>query len=264
MATKNREAAICITLGYEGGYTNDAADPGGPTNFGITIHDARMYLNPKLSTKAPWTNYDIHFMKTMSKADAIEIYRSKYWAKMSNDADPAGVDLVTFDYGVNSGVGRAVPVRNKLRNPDPVAWVKAICAQRLHFLQSLRIWSTFGKGWGRRVADVEARGAKMALQGMEAPPPVVKKELEKEAQSADASKKKADGGTIATTGGTAAGTASGTAPTDSPVSFDLSSLNKYVVITLFVVAGVAIAYFIWNSYVHKQRARAYRKVASES
>jgi lysozyme family protein len=32
---------------------------------------------------------------------------------------------------------------------------------RLQFLQSLPTWDTFGKGWGRRVAEVEAAAGKM-------------------------------------------------------------------------------------------------------
>src|SRR5262245_3942254 len=35
-------------LKHEGGatYTNHPADPGGPTKYGITIHDVRKYLKP--------------------------------------------------------------------------------------------------------------------------------------------------------------------------------------------------------------------------
>jgi len=39
MAASSYDAALARLLVHEGGYTNDAADPGGPTNFGITIFD---------------------------------------------------------------------------------------------------------------------------------------------------------------------------------------------------------------------------------
>lgn len=42
MTASNREASISKTLSYEGGYTNDPRDPGGATNWGITIYDARL------------------------------------------------------------------------------------------------------------------------------------------------------------------------------------------------------------------------------
>jgi lysozyme family protein len=38
----------------EGGYTNEAADPGGPTNWGITIFDARLYW--KKNARKPTAN----------------------------------------------------------------------------------------------------------------------------------------------------------------------------------------------------------------
>lgn len=162
MAAVNREAAILKTLEYEGGYTNDAADPGGPTNWGITIADARMYW------KKDATAADV---KAMPRAIAVDIYRDKYWAKMNCDADPAGVDFATFDYGVNSGVGRAIPCRLQNKNADPAKWAAGICDDRLAFLKRLRTWPNFGKGWGRRVADVRATAIKMSQSHVIAPLP---------------------------------------------------------------------------------------------
>ncbi len=164
MVARNREASILKTLEYEGGYSNDAADPGGPTNWGITIADARMYWK-KSATAAD--------VKAMPRSVAVDIYRDKYWAKMNCDALPAGVDFATFDYGVNSGVGRANPARLKYQNPDPAKWAADICDARLAFLKRLRTWPNFGKGWGRRVADVRATAIRMA----KAPAPAAPKPL---------------------------------------------------------------------------------------
>jgi hypothetical protein len=83
-------------------------------------------------------------------------------------------------YGVNSGIGRSGKVlRRILRLPDntsvvtdeviAAAWaidprtlITAICDERLHFLQSLKTWPIFGRGWGRRVADVKSKALEMA------------------------------------------------------------------------------------------------------
>ena len=76
MTASNREAAISKTLTYEGGYTNDPRDPGGATNWGITIADANAYWK-KGATPAD--------VQAMPKSVAIDIYREKYWAVMGCD-----------------------------------------------------------------------------------------------------------------------------------------------------------------------------------
>ena len=47
-------------------------------------------------------------------------------------------------------------------NADPVALINAIRASRLRFLQGLKTWGTFGKGWMRRVDEVRDMSLKMA------------------------------------------------------------------------------------------------------
>jgi lysozyme family protein len=44
MAAWTYDESLRRLLVHEGGYTNDPADPGGPTNFGITIYDYRKYV----------------------------------------------------------------------------------------------------------------------------------------------------------------------------------------------------------------------------
>jgi hypothetical protein len=46
MAASSYEQALRRLLAHEGGYTNHPSDPGGPRNFGITIHDYRKYVKP--------------------------------------------------------------------------------------------------------------------------------------------------------------------------------------------------------------------------
>src|SRR5262245_41760688 len=42
------------------------------------------------------------------------IYRQNYWNALRCDDLPAGVDYAVFDYGVNSGIGRAAKVLQRL------------------------------------------------------------------------------------------------------------------------------------------------------
>ena len=171
MSVVTYDAALTRLLQHEGGYTNHPDDPGGPTNFGITIADYRRYA------KADATADDVRAMRV---DEAKAIYRKRYWDAQRCDELPAGVDYAVFDYGVNSGIGRSGKVLRRVlhlpddssavgddviaaaRAADPRALVAAVCDERLRFLQSLKTWSVFGKGWGRRVDEVRAVALQMA------------------------------------------------------------------------------------------------------
>lgn len=170
MTASSYPIAIAHVLASEGGYVNHKDDPGGPTNFGVTLADARHYW------KSNATAADV---KAMPLDAAKQIYRAHYWNAMSCDALPAGVDYCVFDYGVNSGVGRSARVLQKLvkvtrdgvigpqtiaaaDKADPATLVDAICDERMAFLKSLKIWRTFGKGWSARVAEVRATSLRLA------------------------------------------------------------------------------------------------------
>src|SRR4029079_3582164 len=105
MAAWTYDEALRRLLAHEGGYSNHPSDPGGPTNFGITLADYRKYID------ARGTAADV---RRMSVAQAKAIYRSKYWNAMRCDELPAGVDYAVFDYGVNSGIGRAPRVLTRV------------------------------------------------------------------------------------------------------------------------------------------------------
>jgi len=176
MAASTYDDALCRLLAHEGGYTHHPSDPGGPTNFGITIHDYRKDVKPGAAAAD---------VKAMRRDEAKAIYRAKYWDALRCDELPAGVDYCVFDYGVNSGIGRAARVLQRVagvaddgrigpqtlaavRARAPKAIVMAICDERLAFLQRLKTWPVFGKGWGRRVAEVRAASLALADEAVTA------------------------------------------------------------------------------------------------
>ena len=81
------DKAIPTILRHEGGYVNDPLDPGGETNFGIS--------------KRTFPDVDI---RTLSKDQAISIYRECYWLPGIYDAI-VDQDTATkvFDLAVNMG-----------------------------------------------------------------------------------------------------------------------------------------------------------------
>jgi lysozyme family protein len=156
---ENRKKAIETTLKWEGGYVNHPSDPGGATNFGITIADVRKYI------KKDATPQDV---KNITKDQAIQIYENKYWKTTYYDCDKldSGVDLAVFDFGVNSGPSRAKKFLDQAVGGPASETVTRICDARLAWLKTLKTWGTFGTGWERRVKDIK----KVSL-GLAASPP---------------------------------------------------------------------------------------------
>jgi lysozyme family protein len=80
-------------LKVEGGYSNNPADRGGPTNFGITEHVARAH------------GYGGD-MRSLPRSTALAIYREDYWSRPGFEAVAQRMPSLAaelFDTGVNMG-----------------------------------------------------------------------------------------------------------------------------------------------------------------
>lgn len=170
MSTGNFNQSLKLVLIHEGGFVNDSRDPGGATMKGVTqaVYDAFRARN----------GADAQTVKKITKAELETIYRRQYWDTIHADEMPAGVDYCCFDYGVNSGPGRAAKELQRalgvkvdgivgagtlraLADADDDRLINDICDRRLRFLKSLKTWKTFGKGWRRRVEGVRAAALAM-------------------------------------------------------------------------------------------------------
>jgi lysozyme family protein len=183
---RNFARSLDRVLRHEGGFVNHPKDPGGATNKGITIATFRRFI------KADGT---VAELKAITDQQVATVYRRQYWDVVKGDQLPAGVDYVVFDGAVNSGTGqsgkwlqRALGGHYKGKvdgqigqstlaavaaHPNHDALVSAICDRRMAFLQALKTWRTFGKGWKRRVDEVRAEAAKMAATKPAVPEPAV-------------------------------------------------------------------------------------------
>ena len=159
-----------IILRNEGGFVEHPDDPGGATNYGITH-----------KTLAAWRNVDKctrEEVRTLQVDEAKEIYRSQYWNALNCDTLPAGVDLVTFDFGVNAGVGRSSRMLQEVvaveqdgqvgpitvgavNQVDPEFVINRFSDRRLQYYQSLEHWDTFGRGWSRRTSETREAALEM-------------------------------------------------------------------------------------------------------
>jgi Glycosyl hydrolase 108 len=163
------DACMPFIFKAEGGYSDNPADPGGPTNFGITLATLRAYEgDPNLTADD---------VKKLTPAMAKEIYRTAYWNRMQCGALPAGLDLEVFDFGVNSGPAASVKTLQKIVGvtqdgsigPITLAAVGQFnvgdligrfAQARLAFYQSLNM-PEFEQGWATRVAQIQTAAAKM-------------------------------------------------------------------------------------------------------
>lgn len=165
----NFDIALKALLKHEGGFVNHPQDPGGMTNLGVTKRVWEEWVSHGVSEKE---------MQALTPAQVAPLYRRKYWDKVQADHLPTGVDLAVFDFAVNSGPGRAAKMLQKVlgvtqdgdigpqtlikaTNVDSSKLVADYNTQRLAFLQALPHWDAFGKGWGRRVAEVTAQATTM-------------------------------------------------------------------------------------------------------
>jgi len=149
------EFCLKEVLQYEGGFVNHPKDPGGATNKGVTIGTFRLH----------YPGSSIQDLLNITDEQVALIYKKGYWDKIDGDGLGPGVDLAVFDYAVNSGVGRARKEFRKVmkfHRVDDKKLVDLLCSNRLSFLKGLSIWSTFGKGWSRRVERVRLLGMRDA------------------------------------------------------------------------------------------------------
>lgn len=95
--------AIEKTLEYEGGYVDNPNDPGGATNWGITI--GVLQSQGSLGDVDGNGAIDKTDVKLMTRDTAIQIYRNLYWK--GDNIDSQAIAEKHFDIGVNMGVGTA-------------------------------------------------------------------------------------------------------------------------------------------------------------
>lgn len=256
MVAATYDAAMVRVFADEGGYTDDPKDPGGPTNWGITIFDARKYWN------ATATATDV---KQMPRTVAAGIYRRHYADPVRYDDLPAGMDYSVLDAAINSGQGRAIPWVSKASGkpvktateavavsnaaPDKVTLIQAYWNVRLSFLQGLGTWSHFGRGWGRRCANGEAAAVRMWLAfGAKLSPMETRARMGQESDKATKTSRNIKTG--------AAGTAAGSAA--SSQALDLSSMGMKIALGVGVVLiAIFIVALLRKAAFHTDRATAY-------
>lgn len=251
------------TAVYEGGWSNHPKDRGGATMRGVIqkVYDAYRKRN----------GLPLRSVRHLTDAEHDEIYKYEYWGPTVEKYNLVpGVDRAVYDAGVNSGVSRAIKwLVAASGSSDHSKTAAKICDIRLRFVMGLRTWKTFGKGWGRRIADVKAKSVRDALAFMASSPKhpnVTKKtigqelhrsaaEAETKAASASQNAKGAAGGAVTTGGGGGVAVATGT-------EWDI-----WIAVGVFAVFAVLVAVLLWQSRMaeyRKAEAEAFRELEAEA
>ncbi len=119
---------------WEGGYSNDPADPGGETKYGIS--------------KRAHPDVDI---KNLTVEDAKSIYLNEYWMVLDCDNLDWPMDLVVMDVGVNMGPGRAREFQSVAED-----WKEFIILRIKYYMKLKDKYPKFIFGWLNRTMDLYA------------------------------------------------------------------------------------------------------------
>ena len=169
----NFEKCLEMLLVHEGGYVNHPSDPGGETNLGVTRKVWEEWVGHPVNEKE---------MRNLTPTMVAPLYKRKYWDACRADDLISGLDYCVFDVSVNSGVGRAIKLLQssvgatpdggfgsitaalvKKAEEEPQRIIELFSAKRLEFLESLKAFPVFGKGWSRRVQEVKNKALEMSL-----------------------------------------------------------------------------------------------------
>ena len=86
-------------LKAEGGFVNDPDDPGGPTNYGVTLKTMKRLAHDLNQDGL----VDIADLKQLSAAQAVQIFTKDYFYKPQIDQLPHMLHAPVFDMYVNAG-----------------------------------------------------------------------------------------------------------------------------------------------------------------
>jgi lysozyme family protein len=189
----------------------------------------------------------------MQNAERDAIYRAQFWDAIKGDDLPSGISYVVFDGAVNSGASQSVKWLQRALGVkvdgnigqatvaaavagDPATIIADICARRMAFLQELRTWPTYGKGWARRVNEVYSAG--MSLAGGVAPSLAASAAPQKAPIALALGRPSPAGGDAATGGGVAVGTlvAALQSARDSLTPLSSSAVVTKILVVLTIVS----------------------------
>lgn len=176
--------AFGFVLSQEAGYVDNAADPGGATNLGVSLRYAQG--KGRLLDLDGDGDVDAADIRLVTADLAASLYRADFWAPLRADDLPFPVALAAFDAAINCGTGRAArwlqaacgALQDGQIGPRTLAAVAArdprrvfieIMTERGLHNASLPTWPAFGRGWSRRLSRLSIVAWSDSTQATELP-----------------------------------------------------------------------------------------------
>lgn len=164
---ENEERSMMLIFHHEQGFVDNPKDPGGATNFGVTI---------KTLSAARGRSASVEDVRNLTKSEARLILSNSYYRPVRFAELPSGLDHAVADFAVNSGPARAVKelqrvlgvTADAIVGPKTIRAAQAVndieglieryCIARLAFVKGLKTFKTFGRGWTRRITGIDPLG----------------------------------------------------------------------------------------------------------
>ena len=176
------ELALEHVLEMEGGFTDDAYDPGGPTNRGITLGVYASWKGVRADARLK------EQLKNISDDEVRAIYAARYWRSAQCAALPDAIAFFHFDAAVNHGVTGATRLLQRAVGTDAdgeIGPLTLAAVDRLPVREALEAYADarrkryralphfwrFGRGWLRRVDVALARALEIESEPAITPQP---------------------------------------------------------------------------------------------
>jgi uncharacterized protein (TIGR02594 family) len=170
------DIALAHVLKMEGGWTEDPYDPGGPTNFGITLATLAAHRGVPVDV-ASYAGLR-QALRAITQAEVRAIYVARYWRISQAQALPPQLALMHFDATVNHGAGASsrmlqeavgVEIDGEI-GPQTLAACSSAPVERVlqryaeirrARYRALQHFWRFGRGWLARVEATYAAAKKL-------------------------------------------------------------------------------------------------------
>lgn len=160
------DRALSHVLEFEGGWSDDPFDPGGPTHRGITLADFARERRTSV-TASNFAELKVA-LRRISDDEVRRIYLERYWRPSRAEELPAQLAFFHFDAAVNQGVAGAARMLQDALDvtiDGEIGPVTMAAAHSTDVGQSIRTYAEirrrryralahfwrFGRGWLRRV-----------------------------------------------------------------------------------------------------------------